>query len=259
MSPPNEPGIRNRLLGKLSGDAFGVLKPHLEAVTLELRQVLCGPDEPISHVYFPDSGIASVVLSTRHESGIEIGLVGREGFVGTSVALGVGRSPHKAFIQGPGKGWRLPADVFAQALDDNVELRRLILAYIHAHLVQLASTAHSNADFTVEERLARWILMCQDRTDGNDLSMTHEFMALMLGVRRPGVTVATHVLEGERLIRARRGVITVLDREGLKKLADGSYGTAEAEYDRVIEASPSTDSNLVHFPSGAAATRPGPE
>jgi hypothetical protein len=117
-------------------------------------------------------------------------------------------------------------------------------------MVQLASTAYANADFILEERLARWILMCHDRVDGDDIAMTHDFVALMLGVRRPGVTVATHVLEGEHMIRAKRRVITVLDRDKLIKLADRSYGLAEAEYERLI-GTPIREpqAKLLRFPS----------
>ena len=234
MPQPNQTDIRNQLFTTMTPDDFALVRPNLEAVTLNVRDTLNLPNQPTSHVYFLDEGLGSVLLGPERITGIEVGMIGREGFIGTSVVLGAEQSPHHTFIQLPGKGWRIASGALCDAMDASPELRRLLLRYVHVYMVQIASTAYANSDYTVEERLARWLLMCHDRVDGDLIAITHEFLALMLGVRRTGVTVATHVLEGEHMIRASRGLIAVVDRDKLKKKANGSYGLAEAEYDRLL-------------------------
>jgi CRP-like cAMP-binding protein len=254
MSQPNQAHIRNQLLTALPPEAFALVQPHLESVTLGLRDPLNAPNQPTPFVYFLDEGLGSVMLGPDRTTGVEVGMVGREGFVGTSVVLGAGQSPHHAFIQVPGTGWRIASDRLTEAMERSSPVRRLLLRYVHVYMVQVASTAHANADYTVEERLARWLLMCHDRSDGDTIAITHEFLALMLGVRRPGVTVATHVLEGEHMIRATRGLITILDREGLRRKANGSYGLAEAEYERLIGGLQRRPAQtVIQFPAGGPA------
>ena len=234
MSAAEQSSVKNLLLRALSTDDFRLLRPHLEPVELELRQVLSEPNEATPFVYFLESGLGSVLVGPERTTGVEIGIIGREGLIGSWVALGSDRSPHYCFMQLEGRGWRIAAEQLTRLMDASASLRRLLLLYVQTFLVQVASTAHANADFTVEERLARWILMCHDRADGDQIAITHDFLALMLGVRRPGVTVATHMLEGEHMIRAKRGLITVVDREKLRNKADASYGLAEAEYQQLI-------------------------
>ena len=257
MAHASQNTMRNQLLTSLPPEAFGLLQPHLEPVTLGVCDTLNIPNEPTAFVYFPDEGVGSVMLGPDRTTGVEIGMIGREGFIGTSVVLGAEQSPHRAFIQVPGSGWRVAAPRLTEAMERSAPLRRILLRFAHVYMVQIASTAHANADYTVEERLARWLLMCHDRIDGDQLTLTHEFLALMLGVRRPWVTVATHVLEGEGMIRAKRGLITVLDREKLRNKANGAYGLAEAEYERLIGAvQRRLDQQVVlPFPSGAALDR----
>ena len=137
-------------------------------------------------------------------------------------------------MQVEGRGYRIAAEALRRAIDTSASLRGLLLRYAHTFLVQTAQTALANAGAPAEERLARWLLMYHDRQDGDDLSVTHEFLSLMLGVRRPTVTVAIHTLEGAGLIRARRGRIRVLNRAGLEEAAGEAYGPAEAEYERLI-------------------------
>jgi CRP-like cAMP-binding protein len=167
-------------------------------------------------------------------SKIEIGIIGREGMVGVPVALGVRTTPFEFFIQHAGKGPRMPTHHLEEVMDERPSLHRRLLRYAQAMNVQTSGTAFANAEHTVEARLARWLLMCHDRLDGDDIQITHEFLSMMLGVRRAGVTTATHVLEGNGLIRAKRGVITILDREKLEGLADNAYGLPEAEYARLM-------------------------
>jgi CRP-like cAMP-binding protein len=165
---------------------------------------------------------------------IEIGIIGREGMTGAPIVLGTDRAPFRCFIQMQGHGLRLATSRLQAALCASRSLDRALRLYSQAMAVQTAATAFANAEHTVEMRLARWLLMCHDRTDGDDLALTHEFLSMMLGVRRPGVTTAIHVLEGNSLIRASRGVISVRNRQGLEALADNAYGMPEAEYARLM-------------------------
>ncbi len=231
---PKQSSLRNRLLRALSPEDFALLGPHLEQVALPKRQVLIEPDQPIEHVTFPESGVASVVALGSDRRPVEIGIVGWEGLVGPSVILGVDRTPHQSFFQMDGAGYRIATAHLVRALEASSTLHALLLRYIHVLTVQTAATAMSNGDSVLSERLARWLLMCHDRVDGDELALTHEFLSLMLAVRRPGVTEAIHLLEGAAIIRARRAHITILDRERLEETAGDSYGVPEAEYQRLI-------------------------
>ena len=233
MSAPKQESIRNRILVGLAPQDYAALRSDLEPVDLALNQSLIAPDQLIEHAWFMDSGYTSIVTGVEGAK-VEIGLVGREGMVGVPVLLGTDRSPFEHFIQCAGHGWRIAADRLLAASEERALLRRRLLRYAQALNVQSSRTAFVNAEYPLEARLARWLLMCHDRIDGNEIQITHDFIAMMLGVRRPGVTTATHVLEGNRLIRATRGMITVLDRGGLERLADDSYGMPEREYARLM-------------------------
>lgn len=226
--------IRNRLLAKLSEQDLGLLRPDLSRVSLQRGDVMVAPNTPIEAVYFPEDAIGSVVASTSGGRRIEVGIFGRDGMSGTSLLLGSDRSPHESFSQVAGAAWRISTENLKHAIRRSSALHELLLRYVETFNVQVAHTALSHGSYTIEERLARWLLMCLDRSDGDDLRLTHEFLALMLGVRRSGVTLALHVLEGAGLIRAKRGVITILSREKLEEVAGGSYGVPEAEYRRLI-------------------------
>ena len=233
MSAPQQSTLRNHLLTALPAEDFAALQAHLEPVDLPLREVLHEPDQPIPHVYFPEMGFSSIVTNGGG-SKVELGIVGREGMTGVPVVLHVDRMPFECFIQNPGHGHRVAASALKAVLDERPSVHRLLLRYAHALNVQTSATAFANANHTLEMRLARWLLMCHDRIDGYDIEITHDFLAMMLGVRRPGVTTTLHVLEGNRLIRASRGVITIRDREGLEKMADDAYGLPEREYARLM-------------------------
>jgi CRP-like cAMP-binding protein len=233
VSVPQQSSVRNQLLAALPAEDFAAIQSHLEPVELELRRVLIEPNQPIEHVYFPEVGYTSIVTNT-HGSKIEIGIVGREGMVGVPVALGVRTTPFEFFVQHAGGGLRMPTHLLEEVIDERPSLHRRLLRYAQAMTVQTSGTAFANAEHTVETRLARWLLMCHDRLDGDDISITHEFLSMMLGVRRAGVTTATHILEGNGLIRAKRGVVTILNREKLEELADNAYGLPEAEYARLM-------------------------
>lgn len=224
---------RNGILAALTPGDLQLLKPHLRAMKLPLRKSFEEPNKPFEHVYFMGAGIASVVAS-RGAKSIEIGLIGHEGMSGTCVVMGNHRSPHATYIQIAGEGWQLPVEALRTAMSKSDRLRNTLLKFIQAFMVQTAHTAVANGRATVEERLARWLLMAQDRMDSAHLSLTHEFLSLMLGVRRAGVTVALQALEQRGWIQSKRGIITITDRESLLDLADGYYGIPEAELKRLM-------------------------
>ena len=233
MSQLQQSETRNRLLATLQSEDFARLRPSLERVPLRLRETVLDAHQPIKHAYFVEHGLCSI-LADAEDGRIEIGLIGREGMVGTPLVLGADRGSFDVLAQGEGHAMRISAADLCAALAASPALRRLLGRYMQSFMTQVGSTAYANAELTIEARLARWILMYQDRLGQDDLPITHEFLSLMLRARRPGVTEATHVLEGAGAIRAQRGQITVLDREKLEDMAGDSYGSAEAEYERLI-------------------------
>src|SRR3954452_12304604 len=221
--------VRKRLLATLTPGDRDLLQPDLEPVPLELRQWVIEAGGPIQHVTFPEHGIISILADTS-QGRIEVGLLGPDGMAGLPVVLGIERSPHGYMVQAAGEALRIPAPDLRAALRHSPSLHAGLLRYAHALMVQTAETAYANAGFTMEARLARWILMTDDRLAREDLPLTHDFLSMMLGVRRPGVTIAVQTLEANRLIRAKRGGITVLDRTGLQEVAGDAYGLSQAEY-----------------------------
>jgi CRP-like cAMP-binding protein len=230
-------GLRNRILGSLSPAELAALQPKLVPVPLRFRQRLQSANRTVKAAYFPDSGIASVVaIATGSRSQAEVAVVGFEGMVGLPIVLGTRRSPCEIFIQVEGHGYCIPAADLRDAMDQLPALRDALLRYVHVFSVQSAYTALANAHGKIEERLARWLLMAQDRIAGKHLLLTHEFLALMLGVRRAGVTVALQHFESRALIATSRGEIIITDRDGLEESANGLYGTPEAESERLFSA-----------------------
>jgi CRP-like cAMP-binding protein len=191
-------------------------------------------DTLVGDIYILESGLASIVARFPGGRDIEVGIVGREGMTGAAVMLGGDQSTNRTFMQVSGHGFKLPAPILSAAMEESRTLRGLLLAYVQALLAQTTSTVLANGHAKLEERLARWLLMVHDRTDGMMISLTHEFLAVMLGVRRAGVTVALHLLEGKGLIRSTRRQIVILNRRGLIEEAHGCYGAAGEEYRRLI-------------------------
>ncbi len=222
----------NRMLNFMSAGDRQLLAANLKPVDLPLRQTLEKANKPIEHVYFMEDGIASVVGDTKSFGQIEIGVIGKEGVTGLYFVLGNDQSPYETFIQVPGTALRIEAQKLQAAMDKSRTLQQLLLRYVQVFLIQTSQTALSNAASLLTQRLARWLLMCQDRLNPKPLPLTHQFLATMLGVQRSGVTIALGELENRDLIRNKRGMITILDRPTLIKLTNGSYGVAEAEYDR---------------------------
>ncbi len=232
-----KPQYKNRLLNRLNPQDSALLSPHLERVELALRDPLEQRGMPLEFVYFFEEGIGSIVAKMASGRDAEVGILGHEGMTGTVAVLGDDLAPHDCFVQLAGAAMRIPIAPFRDALEQSPTLQRFLLRFVQCLMMQTSYTALANARQQLESRLARWLLMCEDRA-GAELNLTHEFLSIMLGVRRPGVTVAIQVLEGNRLIRATRGKIVIRNREALIELVDGSYGAPEAEYERLIGSSP---------------------
>ena len=228
MQQKTSASIKNRILSRLSAADMALLKPDLEPVELPLRYVLEVPNKPIRHSYFIEYGLASIVAANRHKR-LEVGLIGCEGMTGLPIVLGNDRSPNETFMQVAGNGMRIPADKLREAIAQSRSLELALLSFAHAFMNQTASTALSNGTATLEERLARWLLMANDRLRGDEVPLTHEFLSLMLGVRRAGVTVALHYLEQRALIRLARKQIVITDRKGLEAAANGTYHKPEKQ------------------------------
>jgi CRP-like cAMP-binding protein len=220
----------NWLLAGLPREEYERLLPNMEAVTLRTGQVLCQPQEPISYLYFPDNGcVVSLTTMMLDGSTVEVGAVGNEGLVGLSIYWGVLKSPYGAVVQIPGSAMRLNADVLRRMLNQLGSLHSILLRYTHAMVVQIAQTAACNCKHSLEQRFARWLMVCHDRARSDDFPLTHEFIAEMLGVRRAGVTEAASSFQNRGLIRYRRGHITVMDRRGLEQACCECYGVVRQE------------------------------
>ena len=214
--------VSNRILARLSPADLNLLERDLEEVELPVRKQLHARNKRIVDVYFPESGIASVVANGPHA--LEVGIIGREGMTGVALVMGVDELPrHETFMQVAGKGRRLAADRLRQALEASTTLRLVLLQYAHAYMTQMADTALANGRHKIEERLARWLLLADDRLDSHQIPLTHEFLGIMLGTARPGVTVALQELERRGWITHRRGIVTVIDRRGLIRSSNGAY------------------------------------
>jgi CRP-like cAMP-binding protein len=228
-SPP-----RNRLLAMLPRSDFALLQPHLQLVMLDLKKDIERPNWRIESVCFMDSGIASVVAVQPDETRIEVGLIGCEGMSGTAIVLGGDQSPHSTYVQMAGEAQRIAASELRKAMIASASLHSLLLKYVQVFMVQTAHTAIANARSHIDRRLARWILMAHDRSRDDALLLTHEFLALMLGVRRAGVTEALQSLKRQKLIETGRNQVLVLNRKGIEQIAGNSYGIPEKEYRRLI-------------------------
>ncbi|QXQ07686.1 Crp/Fnr family transcriptional regulator [Sphingosinicellaceae bacterium] len=226
----------NSLLRTLTAADYALLAPHFKRIPLPVNLRLHEAGRGIDRVYFPESGIISIVAVTLDGRSCEIGLFGREGMSETATVLGTDHSPHEAYVQvAGGTALRLPTEVLNEAFETSLTLRHHLLRYVQAMMIQLSSSIAA-AGQTIEQRLARWLLMCHDRLDDDEVPLTHDFMAMMLGVRRAGVTTSLHALDQHGLIATGRGNVTILDRAGLEAFAAGAYGLAEAEYFRLIGA-----------------------
>ena len=224
----------NRLLDALPDGQLRRMLAGCEAVELSVDEVLVAPGEHLRHVYFPTRSYISLVLPVDASGSLEVGLVGNEGMVGIPLALGVDVSPLKAVVQGPGSALRMEAEYFSRELERSQALLGGINRYVFVCLHQLARRAACTRFHVVEARLARWLLMTQDRAHAASFDVTHESLAFMLGVRRVGITNAATSLQKRMLIRYSRGKVTVLDRRGLRAASCTCYRADRQSYDRII-------------------------
>jgi CRP-like cAMP-binding protein len=231
---------QNRLLAALPDDEWARWLPHMEAVDLPLGKVLYESGSSLSHVYFPTSSIVSLLYVMEDGASAEIAVVGREGIVGISLFMGGETTPSRAVVQSAGHGFRLNASLMLAEFNRAGPVLHLLLRYTQALITQMAQTAVCNRHHSLDQQLSRWLLLSLDRLDSNDLAMTQELIANMLGVRREGVTEAAGRLQEDGLIRYRRGHITVLDRALLEARACECYAVVKNEYDRLLPSTPAT-------------------
>ncbi|MBB3656864.1 CRP-like cAMP-binding protein [Rhizobium sp. BK650] len=224
----------NVLLARMDEEAKRHLAPHLEPLVLPRGFALSTSGHQVKYCYFIEEGIASIIARSATERSSEVGIVGREGVVPLAPILDGTHATFDIFMQVEGHGWRVATEPLQEALLAVPSLRGLLNRYVQTFIVQAAFTSLANANYPIEPRLARWILMCHDRIDGDRIGLTHEFLALMLSVRRASITNALHELEGRRLIWSERSMVIVRDRTGLEKFAGDSYGRPEQEYRRLI-------------------------
>lgn len=234
MSQAHPNLIKNRLLSALPTKEYKCLFPHLEPVSLTPKQIIYGPEQPIEYVYFPNSGIISLVNFTEDGSTVEAATVGNEGMVGIPLLLGADRMLGQAVSQVVGDGLRLKADVFKREVTPGSLLYNLLLRYTLALINLISQSVACNRRHTVEERCCRWLLLCQDRVQSNQFPLTQEFLSQMLGVRRASVSVVAAILQKAGLIRYSRGTITILDRQGLESASCECYQLVKDEFDRLL-------------------------
>lgn len=227
--------VRNRILSTISAEDFAYIRDFLEPVTFEKGFHLARVDQPLSGVYFPESGLGSIISVSPEGNRAEAGIFGRDAFSPTAAMVGIDISAHDIVVQGQGEALRMDSDQFRECIARCPSLRDVLERYMHNLCTQISFTALSNAVHLIDERLARWLLMCHDRSDSDEMGLTHEFLALMLAVRRPSVTTALHVLEGNGFIRAQRGYVTIRNRAALEEFAADAYGKPEQEYHRLMK------------------------
>ena len=226
--------VENHLIERLPRKDRLRLLALCEPVQLVLSEVLCHPGKPTRHVYFPTESFVSLVAQVDGTPALEVGMVGREGMLGAHLALGVVTTPLHALVQGAGAAWRVATPAFRAELARSVALQRGLNRYLYVLMEQLAASAACLRFHQIGPRLARWLLMTQDRAHSDQFHVTHEFLSYMLGVRRVGITAAAGVLQRDGLIEYRRGELTVLDRTGLEAATCGCYAVDRKAYTELM-------------------------
>ena len=228
----------NRLLSLLSDDDYERLRRHLSKVTFEYRKSLYEASRPIEHVYFPIDGVASLVITMADGASAEVGTIGSEGMVGLPVCFGDREAPSVVYVQVPGTALRIEANVFRGVFERSTTLHSIMMRYAHAFFNQVAQSAACAHLHRVEQRCCRWLLMTRDRMPTAEFLLTHEFLGMMLGVRRTTVTDVMSALQKEELIRYRRGHVTILEHEALRQRACECYEISKLEFDRLLGDTP---------------------
>lgn len=223
--------FRNNIFRLLADADFAALEPFIERVSLHARDVIVRANGPIDYVYFPEAGQLSILAKVALSEPIEVGMIGFEGM--SDVAI-YGRTTLETIVQAPGDAHRIPHADFQRRLVESAALANLMLRWQQSLISQISYTALSHGSFTITERLARFLLMMQDRIQSDEMPLVHEFLSWMLAVRRAGVSEALEELRAAGCLDRSRGRLRILDREGLVEQASGAYGRAEAEYDRLL-------------------------
>ncbi|HEV7681411.1 MAG TPA: Crp/Fnr family transcriptional regulator [Pyrinomonadaceae bacterium] len=218
----------NHILSALPDEDYMRLAPHMEKVDLDRARVIYEIDGPVDYCYFPNNAMVSLVTEMADGKIVEVGLVGKEGMTGVVALMGLPTSPERAIVQIADGGTRVKFSAVKEEFTRGGELHRLLLKYARNLMKQVSQTAACNASHTAEERLSRWLLMCQDRVDGNELGLTQEFIAEMLGTRRATVSLAAMVLQTDGLIQYNRGHIRIIDRAGLEEFTCECYQAARS-------------------------------
>lgn len=226
--------VVNRLIGGLPRKERNMILERCEPVDLVFGEILCEPDQPFQHVYFPLSGFISLVAPMGGHQPLEMGLIGNEGMLGVTLVLGVNTVPLRALVQGSGSALRMTAAQLKRVLRVCPSLPRILNRYLYILMAQLSQTSACTRFHEVEARLARWLLMTHDRAHADHFHLTHEFLADMLGVRRSGITIAAGALQQRKLISYSRGDISILDRKGLEAASCECYSAVVDDYERLL-------------------------
>ncbi len=224
----------NRLLAAMSNGDFSRLAPHLEQVSLLQHQVLQESGEPVRRAYFMHEGFASLLTVFEDGLSVETATVGPEGAVGLPLLVCRRAAPSRVIVQAPGRAATIAIEPLQRAIDESATLRALFQSYVHSFLVQILQTVACNAIHSTEERMAKWLLMSSERTNGDAIPLTHEFLAEILGVGRPTVSLIARALQTAGLIDYRRGLITIVDRAGLEKVSCSCYGTIRRAFEEML-------------------------
>jgi CRP-like cAMP-binding protein len=230
---PPAPGNQNLILLSLDADEQEVLAPHLQPVSLARQFILEEPGVPIAFGYFPNCGVISMVVGVSDGKMVEVGIVGREGFIGAPLAGGLTKTPHRALVQVASEGYRIKASILQEVLPSTPKLRILLTRYALVQGMQLAQTAACNRLHGLEQRMARWLLMIQDRVNSPILMTTHERLATLLGTDRPSVSLVASWFQKQGIIEYRRGVVRVLSRRKLKESACECYEVIHEYYSQL--------------------------
>jgi CRP-like cAMP-binding protein len=224
----------NQLLAALPEADYRRILPSLEAIPLQIKDHLYERDQPIEYIYFPLSGMASILVVLDDHTFIEAGIAGREGMVGLPVFLGAATTSTVSFYQIPGVAVRMRADAFRAEISKNGALAAIVLRYANAFMLMLSQNAACNSQHSIEERCARWLLLTHERIGSDEFMLTQEFLSQMLGVRRAGVSLVMQTLQKAGIVYYVRGVITILNRPGLESVACQCYSVIEAAYQNVL-------------------------